>query len=77
MFKINNRNTRNYPVLRFVLVFLLLTLNIYMPAGIILIPEAATERRFLKKKLFLNLEIINRDYLNFDNSWSTYVKKIF
>ena len=68
MFKINNRNTRNYPVLRFVLVFLLLTLNIYMPAGIILIPEAATERRFLKKKLFLNLEIINRDYLNFDNS---------
>ena len=52
MFKINNRNTRNYPVLRFVLVFLLLTLNIYMPAGIILIPEAATERRFLKKNCF-------------------------
>ena len=52
MFKINNRNTRNHPVLRFVLVFLLLTLNIYMPAGIILIPEAATERRFLKKTVF-------------------------
>ena len=34
-----------------------------MPAGIILLSEAATEISFLKKKLFLNFNNINTDNL--------------